>query len=200
MIFDRLKKPLYWPLVMIVVLCFGSLIIAVYLYNNANLLYGSTNSGHLITPVIPVARSEVDGIDEFSRQYLDEIRGRWVLVHIITGTGCNNACQESLHKTKQVRLMLNKDLMRVRRLAVVDYSVSKEVAKNWWRGHEYLLRAVAVPRFINVARSLMGDLIPEGTVLLMDPMGNLMMWYEPEFDPYSLKKDLKKLLYVSQVG
>lgn len=200
MAFNRSKEPLHWPLVIIVVLCFGSLAIAVYLYNHANLLYGSTNSGHLITPVIPIARSEINGFDEFSRQNLDEIRGRWVLVHIITGMGCNHACRESLHKTKQVRLMLNKDLMRVRRLAIVDHSVSKETASNWWRDHETLLRAVATPRFINAARGLLGNLIPEGTVLLMDPMGNLMMWYEPEFDPYGLKNDLKKLLYVSQVG
>jgi hypothetical protein len=34
----------------------------------------------------------------------------------------------------------------------------------------------------------------------MDPLGNLMMQYDPGFDPYDVKKDLKKLLKISQIG
>ncbi len=200
MVLNGVKEPGHWPLVMIMVLCFGSLILAVYLFQNTNLLYGPTNIGHLIDPVIPIARSEIDGLDEFSRQNIGEIRGRWVLVHIVTKSGCNGACRESLHKTKQVRLMLNKDLIRVRRLAIVDGRVPEDVAISWWRGHDYLLRAAASRRLIDIVRRVVGELIPEGTVVLMDPMGNFMMWYEAGFDPYGLKKDLKKLLYVSQVG
>jgi hypothetical protein len=42
--------------------------------------------------------------------------------------------------------------------------------------------------------------IPEGMLFLMDPFGNLMMQYEPGFDPYKVKKDLGKLLRISQIG
>ena len=200
MMFNGEKERVHWPLVMIMALCFGSLILAVYFYQNTNLLDGSTNIGHLIDPVIPIARSEIAGLDEFSRQNIGQVRGRWVLVHIITRSGCNLACRESLYKTKQVRLMLNKDLIRIRRLAIVDRTIHEDVAISWWRGHDYLLRAAATRRLINVVRLVAGESIPEGTVFLMDPMGNFMMWYEAGFDPYGLKKDLKKLLYVSQVG
>ena len=34
----------------------------------------------------------------------------------------------------------------------------------------------------------------------MDPMGNLMMQYEPGFDPYKVKSDLMHLLRISQIG
>jgi hypothetical protein len=37
-------------------------------------------------------------------------------------------------------------------------------------------------------------------VFLIDPLGNLMLWYENGFDPYDLDKDLKHLLRASQIG
>jgi hypothetical protein len=45
-----------------------------------------------------------------------------------------------------------------------------------------------------------GRPLAEGTVLLLDPFSNAMMWYEPGFDPYGILKDLQRLLRISQIG
>jgi len=37
-------------------------------------------------------------------------------------------------------------------------------------------------------------------LLLIDPQGNVMMRYEPGFDPYKVKNDLLHLLKISQIG
>jgi hypothetical protein len=37
-------------------------------------------------------------------------------------------------------------------------------------------------------------------LLLIDPLGNIMMQYEPGFDPYKVKNDLMHLLRASQIG
>jgi hypothetical protein len=37
-------------------------------------------------------------------------------------------------------------------------------------------------------------------VILMDPLGNAILWYDGGFDPYGLLKDLKHLLRASQIG
>jgi hypothetical protein len=42
--------------------------------------------------------------------------------------------------------------------------------------------------------------MPDGMLFLMDPLGNLMMQYEPGFDPYKVKSDLMHLLRISQIG
>jgi len=194
----QVSKRISWSLLSMLALSLGPLMLAVYLFQNPESLSGRTNYGHLIQPSIPIKRSVFSGFDEFSKQNIREIRGHWVLIHIVTSSGCNRACMDSLHKTKQVRLMLNKDLMRVRRLAVV--AVSNNGAGEWWTGHDYLLRSNPTEQLINVARTAVGGPLPEGVVFLMDPMGNIMMWYEPDFDPYGMNKDLNKLLYVSQVG
>ena len=40
----------------------------------------------------------------------------------------------------------------------------------------------------------------QGQLLVMDPLGNIMLFYNAGFDPYGVKKDLKKLLRASQIG
>jgi hypothetical protein len=42
--------------------------------------------------------------------------------------------------------------------------------------------------------------VVDGMLFLMDPLGNIMMQYEPDFDPYKVKSDLRKLLKISQIG
>ena len=50
-------------------------------------------------------------------------------------------------------------------------------------------------------REALGTATPlESALLLMDPQGNLVLYYPPGFDPYGLVKDLKHLLKVSQIG
>jgi hypothetical protein len=42
--------------------------------------------------------------------------------------------------------------------------------------------------------------IPDGMLLLIDPLGNIMMQYDAGFDPYKVKNDLMHLLRASQIG
>jgi len=42
--------------------------------------------------------------------------------------------------------------------------------------------------------------LAEGTVLLVDPLGNLMMRFGPEVEPKGILEDLEKLLKLSRVG
>lgn len=47
---------------------------------------------------------------------------------------------------------------------------------------------------------LRANQIPDGMLLLIDPLGNIMMQYESGFDPYKVKNDLMHLLKASQIG
>ena len=48
-------------------------------------------------------------------------------------------------------------------------------------------------------KSKVGDLADDD-VLLMDPLGNIMMKYSKDADPYGIQKDLKHLFKASQIG
>jgi hypothetical protein len=174
--------------------------IAWYLSSNATWMGGATNNGELITPPITTEITEFIGFDDFSIKNMKEIRGHWVLVNVIPNNTCNTVCQKAIHKTKQLRLMMNKDLTRIRRLVLIIPEIEPELARPWWKDDVRLLRSKPAISLLQKLKRISNPVLPEGMLFLMDPLGNIMMQYEPEFDPYKVKSDLYKLLKISQIG
>lgn len=189
-----------WILILIFFICAVPLVLAWLLLQNPQWLSGRTNYGNLIVPAVPVDRSNLFAFDAFSRQNLNEMKGHWVLLHVVTAQGCDKVCKESLYKTKQIRLMLNKDLLRLRRVLMLDQGADEQQAGDRWRDHRYLLRVRPGQGVIDLLSDAIGRPLEEGMVFVMDPIGNVLLWYPPGFDPYGVKKDLKRLLSVSQIG
>jgi hypothetical protein len=96
--------------------------------------------------------------------------------------------------------MMDKDLTRIRRVVIVVSQVDPVEAVQWWKDDTRLLRVTPSAEFVAKLKQILKGAIPDGTMLLMDPFGNLMMQYKPGFDPYDAKKDMKKLLRISQIG
>lgn len=167
---------------------------------NPQWLSAATNRGQLIVPPVLTERSEFTGFDAFSRDNMGELQGRWVMVHVIPEAQCAAECRDALHKSKQLWLMMNKDLTRIRRVVLLLADVNAATAAAWWQDDDRLLR-VKPEESLRRKIEALGDVkLLSGTLLLMDPLGNLMMQYQPGFDPYDVKSDLKKLLQASQIG
>jgi len=189
---------------LLIMLIFGMsvipFLIAWGLKEHPQLLNGQTNHGQLITPPLTTERSNLSGFDSFSAENMSELSGHWLLVNVIPNADCNQVCVEALHKTKQLRLMLNKELPRTRRIVMVLTEVAPETASTWWTDDKTLIRVKPNDAVIKKIASIRQGNIPDGMLLLMDPLGNVMMQYEPEFDPYDVKSDLMHLLRISQIG
>ena len=69
-----------------------------------------------------------------------------------------------------------------------------------WRLDPQLLKIQPLPSLRGKLEGIFGATIPEGVLLIMDPLGNLMMKYPAGYDPYKVKNDLSKLLRISQIG
>jgi len=171
-----------------------------YLSSNAAWMGGGTNKGELIIPPVTTEFNEFLGYDEFSTANLQEIKGHWILVNIIPKNVCNEICKKALHKTKQLRLMMNKDLTRVRRLVFVNTEIKASESQSWWAEDNRLLRIKLTAPILEKINKIRVSGIDDGMLFLMDPLGNIMMQYEPGFDPYKVKNDLQKLLKISQIG
>ncbi|MFU8789027.1 MAG: hypothetical protein ACNA7G_08355 [Methylobacter sp.] len=175
-------------------------LIAWGLKEHPQLLNGQTNHGQLITPPLTTERSDLSGFDSFSSENMSELSGHWLLVNVIPEADCKDVCIEALHKTKQLRLMLNKELPRTRRIVLLLKDSAPEIAASWWADDKTLIRVkpndAVVKKIVGIRQ---GD-IPDGMLLLMDPLGNVMMQYAPGFDPYDVKSDLMHLLRISQIG
>ena len=172
-----------------------------YLTTDPDFRPGSTNKGQLINPIITTERAELTGIDQFSKDNIKELQGHWVLLNIIPFTKCNQVCVDAIHATKQIRLMINKDLTRTRRAVIVMSGEQQVGYQSWWAVDDRLLKLKSAPVLAEKIKQLLGgDSIAEGQIILMDPLGNLMMQYKSGFDPYDVKRDLSKLLRISQIG
>ena len=160
----------------------------------------TTNNGELIVPVVATEKSDFIGFDKFSTDNIGELSGRWLIANVIPTQDCKKLCQDAIYKSKQLHLMLSKDLTRVRRVVLLLQENEPEKAAIWWQNDSRLLRANASTALIGKIKQIRKGVIPDGMLFLIDPLGNIMMQYEPGFDPYKVEKDLKKLLNVSQVG
>ncbi|MCX7068137.1 MAG: hypothetical protein NTW85_10660 [Methylococcales bacterium] len=234
-----------------IVIIFGMTIIpfliALGLQQNPALLKSGTNIGQLISPPITTEPSDFIGFDTFSTTNLSELSGHWLLANVIPSEHCNEVCLDALLKVKQLRLMLNKEFPRTRRVVIIFKDVSAANANQWWLKDSLLWRLrqtqkpaddalfntllheensldeVLITQLIgseNRETVLKSDLIkikpsenlrkkitairtdnlPDGLLLLIDPLGNIMMQYESGFDPYKVKDDLMRLLKASQIG
>lgn len=174
--------------------------IAWYLSSNDSWMGGGTNNGQLITPPVATQRDEYVGFDQFSLDNIKELAGHWVILNIIPNIECSAGCIEAIHKTKQLRLMMNKDLTRIRRAVLILANVNDKSAQQWWKDDIRLLRVKPTVSLLEKIKKIKNKGIPDGMLFIVDPMGNIMMQYAPGFDPYKVKSDLRKLLKISQIG
>lgn len=187
-----------------VILIFGMVfipfIIALILGGKLSFIEGKTNNGELITPVVATERSDLIGLDLFSAENITELQGHWLLLNVIPNDACSKICLEAIYKTKQLRLMMSKDLTRTRRVVMFFKDVSPEIANEWLQDDKVLLKVKPSETLRKKISDIRKGIVPDGMLFLMDPLGNLMMQYEPGFDPYKVKSDLMQLLRISQIG
>ncbi|MEO1888297.1 MAG: hypothetical protein ABGX33_00105 [Cycloclasticus sp.] len=163
---------------------------------NPQLLEGvkTKNNGELVSPAIPSELSELveggAGID------MGHLKGRWVLLHIDLDGKCSQACEKSVHILGQLKVLLNKDSKRFKRVYLAKTTEKVNVlllndtdltVYSWSTEH------------IEKLSELVEGLI-DGDMLLLDPLGNIMMKYKENADPYGVQKDLKLLFKASQIG
>ncbi len=96
--------------------------------------------------------------------------------------------------------MMNKDLVRLRRMVVVTDRYNREKGGDWWQRDNRLLKVIADEPITTELKRIIESDKQQGQLLVMDPLGNIMLFYNAGFDPYGVKKDLKKLLRASQIG
>jgi len=130
------------------------------------------------------------------------LQGKWTLV-TIGGPNCDAVCAGNFYKMRQVNVAQGENMRRVQRLLLTIAAPDAEL-----RGalEDYPKMKVAlVPQStqgVFLAPFLIDAAEPSsaGRVYLVDPLGNLMMYYHPDADPSGMLKDLKRLLKISSVG
>ncbi len=172
--------------------------IAWYLAAHPQTVKLGTNNGDLISPPLTTELTDFSGYDSFSAQNINELTGHWILINPVTTAQCHELCLDALYKSHQIALMMGKDIARIRRMVLMPEAGQEPVLNQQWQQDARLLK-------VNLSDSLRQKILQTGayqagSLLVMDPLGNLMMKYAPGFDPYKVRNDLSKLLRISQIG
>lgn len=138
MIKQRKKNQLLFML--IVSMSIIPFLIAWFLSEHPTLLHHSSNNGQLVIPPITTECGDFTGLDTFSSANISELTGHWLIVNIIATAECNETCLDAILKTKQLRLMLNKELARTRRVVLLFNTPIAETAAQWWLKDSLLWR------------------------------------------------------------
>ena len=163
---------------------------------------GTTNRGMLVHPARPLklpADLQVAGVS-----VNDYLQGKWTLLYI-GDNDCDDVCNNNLYKMRQINIAQNENMKRVQRLYLAS-GEDLSGALGELLQKEYPQMAVALLSATQAGQIapdfLIDDVSMEGAerVYIVDPLGNLMMYYAADADPGGMLKDLKKLLKFSKIG
>lgn len=180
-------------LLLLVALVFlGPLIIAAWLYNQGDSLApsGRTNHGELLEPIVNVS-------DHLSALAVaGQYGGPWLLVYANTAS-CDDPCRDALYTYRQARLMLGKEMDRVRRVFLRGDTLPDTVFLTEEHPGLITIEDSSLSGLLNNKRPAE---LPAGGYFLIDPHGNLVMYFRPDLDPAKMVDDIKHLLRLSRIG
>ncbi len=149
------------------------------------------NRGQLIEPPVATADWTVQKPDG-TPLALTEYAGSWLLV-TAADPACGTPCETRLYELHQVRRATGVERARVERLALFSGAPTPALVDKLRAGDPHLALGVATP-----STTLIPQPLVPGAVIIVDPMGNAILYYAPSETAKNLLKDLKHLLRVSK--
>ena len=172
----------FWVLLAMFVMpiAFGTL----FFYANPNYFSESTvNYGELVRPVIATDGDDIEIEGDASLQ------GIWTMVYV--SNRCDDACEKAVADMKTIRTLMNDDMRRIQRMIIIEDS-STPISND-----ESLIKARLNSEKIKQRLKK----YTENAIYLIDPIGNIMLYYEPQnIDIRLVIKDLKRLFKYSRIG
>jgi cytochrome oxidase Cu insertion factor (SCO1/SenC/PrrC family) len=165
--------------------------------------FSQRNYGTLYQPARPL--TDISFVNESGEaESLSNMRGTWLLAYVGEGA-CTSACLQQLDKLSRVRLSQSKNVKRIRAAYFSSdgphFAEVEQIRGAMPNGTLGSLDGDAMDRLVSkLARDgeTRGDVM--GRIYLIDPIGNLVLSYETDADPSKMRKDLSRLLRVSQIG
>ncbi len=150
----------------------------------------ATNKGALLLPTLSLR-------DELPQSELhNEQSDQWLMLYAGSAE-CGDDCDKALVRLRQSRLMLGKDMRRVGRVFLRGESAPDTVDIS--EQHVGLI-TISDKDLIRLLEEKRPKELQQGGCYLIDPLGNLVMYFPPDLDPKEMVGDIKHLLKLSHIG
>lgn len=179
-------------LLLVAAVFLGPLALAAWLYFSGTSLVpeGRTNNGVLLDPIVSIEDALPDSpLHPYNARH-------WVLLYANPGS-CDEACEFSLYTLRQARLMLGKEMDRLVRVFLHGDTPPDTVLLA--DEHQGLITIQDRELHALLQHSKPAGLA-DGGYYLIDPLGNLIMYFRPDIDPSAMVEDIKHLLELSRIG
>lgn len=124
---------------------------------------------------------------------LADLRGRWTLLIVADGAGCDARCERSLYATRQAHTMQGRERDRVGRVLLLPSGASA-LPPELLAEHPGMIVVQGDPQ----QWASLPAAAPN--IYLVDPHGNLVLRYTADPDIRGLAKDMERLLRASRIG
>lgn len=179
---------------LVAALFLGPLVVAMVLYYS-DLDWrpsGYSNHGELLLPVENV-------IDPLANEATaTAVRGSWSLVYV-SAEDCDidSVCRERLYAARQIRLMLGKNMDRLQRVFLHS---GQELDAAYLAAEQSGLVLVMDKALADALLASRPNASTAGGFYLLDPLGNLVIYFAPDINPRDVVSDIKHLLSLSHIG
>jgi cytochrome oxidase Cu insertion factor (SCO1/SenC/PrrC family) len=178
------------------------LLLSWYVFNYTDFLEmrGTSNHGALINPPRPLG--DLALIDPLNEKRQDSLHGKWSLAYVTES--CDKQCLDNVYRMRQIHIAMDKHSLRVQKVLLLTAQRADDLTE--------LLIEFAGQQIINTSLIDAGTLLEKfrltvsdeplqaGRLYIIDPLGNLMMSFQPDANPADILKDLKRLLRGSRIG
>ena len=171
----------------------------IWYYSGASLPEGRVNNGQLLSPPIDVGKLGVTY--DYQPFNIETIERDWMIFQFIKGD-CSLICDDAAYVARQANIALNRESIRVSRFLLSDSDKNFDILQKYkplnhaTYGESSLITKEFESQNINP--------FEEGSLFVVDPLGNIIMFYGPKEDKNEnfkqILEDLKKLLRVSKIG
>jgi len=197
----NVKKSNRWTIVALVVL-FVAPVAGSYILHYAGWQPEKTkNRGDLLASPVPMAEQTFSLVDGSSLS-LNDMKHSWGLLYI-GGSSCDKLCEQRMNDLRRVHLALGKNQKRVHRLYLDDSgkdNIAAELKSRYPKVKVLAKPAMSVSAWKAQLDGVSAGKARPGMVFIIDPLGNAIMSYQPDADATGIRKDMGRLLHVSQVG
>ena len=142
----------------------------------------TVNYGEFVNPVISTTEEDII-LDE---AHDASLQGIWTLTYVTDQ--CEQSCLKTLEDMKTIRILTNENMRRIQNLLLTNGEVGDISPKTLSaRGSSALMKKL--------------NSFPNNHLFLIDPLGNIMLHYNPEgLVIKQVIKDLKRLFKLSRIG
>lgn len=159
---------------------------------------GGKSFGNLVLPIVELkipAFTDANG-----NAFVDANWSKVWSIVMINSASCDQSCEQNVDKLNRVHRTLYKEEDRVQRILILKNNYDVDRIQQLQEKYPALIVLSASDVSQKEFVGQFDKTAPEGSIYLVDPLNNLMMYYPSDIEPKPLRADIKKLLKNSWGG